>query len=469
MRKLVLSFALLLPLICDPLFVPERPVVSPAKLGELIVLTRNTPTTRYIDADGQYRGLEHDLVELFAKDLGVKVHYVDRQPLYRILTSLQHHEAHLAAAGIAVTSSSLDEFQFAPSYQMTQSVLAYNTDDGPPRSPADLVGERIEVVKGSASIEDLRVLRKRFPKLRWHEVAESDSEGLLARLSEGKSDVVVTESHVLDVVRKFHPNIARAFSIGDPKPLAWVFPKGSDSSLIQRAEEFFLRITRDGTLAQLLERYYGHSERLDRLDIANFLERRLTVLPRYKRWFKEAQDVSGIDWRLLAALGFQESHWDPLATSPTGVRGVMMLTEETADRMKVQDRLEPRSNILAGARYLAEIRDMLPDRIQEPDRTWLALAAYNQGFGHMEDGRILAQRKKMNPDLWSNVKRTLPLLSVYEHYSTVKHGFCRGGEAVILTENIRAYYDILLRFEAPHVPSMRLLSTNGARVSGAVR
>jgi membrane-bound lytic murein transglycosylase F len=131
--------------------------------------------------------------------------------------------------------------------------------------------------------------------------------------------------------------------------------------------------------------------------------------------------------------------------------------------MRVTDRLEPRQNILAGSRYLLELKDTLPVRIREPDRTWLALAAYNVGYGHLEDGRILAQRRGLNPDLWVNVKQVLPLLSRYEYYSTVKYGFCRGGEAVVLTENIRSYYYVLRRLEAPHSPGFELFTKTVAR------
>jgi membrane-bound lytic murein transglycosylase F len=467
MRKELLSLALLLPLVCDPGFIAGRPVAPAFKTGELVVLTRNTPTTRYIDSQGRYAGLEYDLVERFAREQGLRVRYVERMPLYQLLPALADRQAHLAAAGLAITPGRLGAFQFSPAYQMVQPVLAYNTDDAPPRGVKDLVGKRIEVVKGSAAIEQLRALRARFPRLRWIEVAESDSEGLLTRLSEGKSDLVVTESHVLDIVRKYYPNLARAFPIGDPTPLAWMFPQSGDPELARRVEEFFLRITYDGTLRQLLERYYGHGQRLDQLDIANFLERRVSVLPRYRAMFREAQELTGIDWRLLAALGFQESHWDPNAISATGVRGLMMLTAETADRMKVTDRLDPRRNILAGARYLLELRDTLPVRIREPDRTWLALAAYNLGYGHLEDARVLTRRRGLNPDLWVDVKQALPLLSRYEYYSTVKYGFCRGGEAVVLTENIRSYYDILLRFEPPYTPGFELFRAGEQRQEGS--
>lgn len=458
MRRLLASFALLLPLVLEPTFVPSRPVLPPGKLGELLVLTRNSPTTRYVDQEGRYSGVENDLIQLFAREQGLRVRYLDRQPLHHILPALKHQQAHLAAAGLAITSDRLDHFQFSPSYQMVQGVLAYNTENRAPRGPKDLVGKRIEVVKGAAELEDLRLLKARFPGIRWREVPESDSEGLLIRLSQRQTDYAVTQAHVLDIVRKFHPNVARAFPLGDPKPLAWVFPRNADPVLVDQAEEFFLRLIYDGTMRQLLERYYGHAERLNPLDVAHFLQKRMTLLPGYAPMFKEAQELTGIDWRLLAALGFQESHWNPLATSPTGVRGLMMLTVDTVDRMGVTDRLDAKQNIMAGARYLAELKDTLPLRIREPDRTWLAMAAYNIGYGHLEDGRVLAQRRKLDPDLWSEVKAVLPLLSQYEYYSTVKYGFCRGGEAVILTENVRAYYDILQRLEAPHSPGFELFT-----------
>jgi membrane-bound lytic murein transglycosylase F len=118
----------------------------------------------------------------------------------------------------------------------------------------------------------------------------------------------------------------------------------------------------------------------------------------------------------------------------------------------VNDRLDPRQNIIAGARYLKILIDTLPDRIIEPDRTWLALASYNIGYGHLEDARILTQRHGLNADKWVDVKKTLPLLTRAEFYTAVKRGYARGGEAVILTENIRNYFDILVRYEDSYRP-----------------
>jgi membrane-bound lytic murein transglycosylase F len=171
--------------------------------------------------------------------------------------------------------------------------------------------------------------------------------------------------------------------------------------------------------------------------------------------FEEGQNVSGIDWRLLAAISYHESHWNPLATSSTNVRGLMMLTEETADRMKVTDRLDPRQSILAGARYLRLLQEELPRRIANEERIWLGLAAYNQGQGHLEDARVLTARAKLNADTWLDVKKMMPLLTQPEYFEQTKHGYARGGEAVILVETVRLYYDMLKHLDTHEMPNLQ--------------
>jgi membrane-bound lytic murein transglycosylase F len=190
--------------------------------------------------------------------------------------------------------------------------------------------------------------------------------------------------------------------------------------------------------------------------VVGILDQRQKLLPRLRKYFQEAQAITGIDWRLLAAIGYQESNWNPFATSPTGVRGIMMLTGETADRMGVTNRLDARQSILGGARYLALMKDALPARIPEPDRTWIALAAYNQGQGHIEDARRIAQARGEQPDSWAAVKQALPYLSRGGYDKVVKYGYARGAEALIFAENIRSYYDILLRLEPDYQPFLNL-------------
>jgi len=396
---------------------------------------------------------------LFGKELGVPVKFIVAKQFDQILPDLAQHKAHLAAAGLSVTAEREKRVRFAPTYQTVQQQVIFNTDMEMPNSFQDLIGKRIEVVAGSSYAESLRQAKIKFKDLKWHEIKISESEELLNRLAAGSLDAVIVDSNIYEIAQNFHPNLRVAFDVNKPQSLAWAFPRDVDPRFYARAVAFFKRIEQDGTLKQLIERYYGHVNRLEEADIAGILENMRHLLPKYRRLFHEAQELTGIDWRLLAALGYQESHWNALATSPTNVRGLMMLTEETADSLGVSNRLDARESILAGAEYLVMMKEMVPDRLTEPDRTWLALAAYNQGYGHLEDARILAQRHGLNPDAWSDVKQTLPLLAKSEYFNTVKHGFARGGEPVIFVENIRTYYDILVKFEPAYKPSFSLVSS----------
>jgi transglycosylase-like protein with SLT domain len=166
------------------------------------------------------------------------------------------------------------------------------------------------------------------------------------------------------------------------------------------------------------------------------------LLPRYQPLFKEAGERCGIDWRLLAAMAYQESNWNPKARSPTGVRGMMMLTEDTADELDV-NRENPAESISGGAMYLQQIRERLPPRIREPDRTWMALAAYNQGMGHLLDARELAVMLGRDPNRWQNVRAALPLLAQPRWFGKLRHGYAEGGDAVAYVANVSGYYDLL--------------------------
>lgn len=432
--------------------VTEKPLPPVQISGEIVVITRNSPTSYYEDAEGDYAGLEHDLAALFAEELGLKIKFIVAKRFDEIIPILERQQAHFAAAGLSVTPAREKKLRFSIPYQTVQQQVVYNTDFKRPTGIKDLIGKNLSVVAGSSYVERLNEAKQQFPELVWEEAATKESEELLDRVTTNGVDAVIADSNIVDVAQNFHPNLGVAFEFGNPEQLAWAFPKNSDPYLYEKSKEFFKKIQKNGTLKRLIDRYYGHIKRLDRPDIEGFLDKMRSTLPRFKHLFQQAQEITGVDWRLIAALGYQESHWNPLATSPTGVRGLMMLTGDTADRMGVKNRLDPKQSILAGAEYFLDMLDMVPDRIPDPDSTWLAMAAYNVGYGHLEDARILAQRQKLNSDTWTDLKKTLPLLSKFEYHSTVKHGYARGGEPVIFVENIRTYYDILLKFEKPYKP-----------------
>jgi membrane-bound lytic murein transglycosylase F len=333
--------------------------------------------------------------------------------------------------------------RFGPAYhEITQQVI-YRLGSTRPLDMKDTLDGTLEVVAGSSHEEELERLKKDLPELKWQAHDDLGSEDLLYLVREGVVDYTIADSHEAALNRRYYPKLGVAFDLTDPQPLAWAFPHSEDSSLYDAAVEFFEEIRSDGTLGRLIERYFGHVGRMNFVDFRTFRRHVLERLPRLRPHFEKAAAETGIDWRLLAAIGYQESHWDNEAVSPTGVRGIMMLTSATAGQLGVEDRTDPEQSIMGGARYVKVVRRKIPKRIADPDRMWLALAAYNIGFGHLEDARILTQRQGANPDKWADVKHRLPLLMKKKWHSTVKHGYARGREAVTYVDNVRNYYDML--------------------------
>ena len=410
--------------------------------NELIVITRNNATTYYIGPDGP-TGFEYELARRFADYLNVELRIVIPPNFKDILPLTALGDAHLAAAGLTVTEKRKEKVRFGPVYHTITPQLVYRSGTRRPKNPAELNG-LLEVVAGSSHEERLEELRETYPTLTWEADEEQGSEELMELVWQQLIDYTIADSNELSVNRRFYPELRPAFDISEPKQLAWAFPRSDDDSLYMAATFFFNKIKADGTLAQLIERYYGHIRKFDYVGTRKYLLHIEQRLPQYRAMFQSAADNIGMDWRLLAAIGYQESHWDPDAVSPTGVRGLMMLTQAAAKDIGVTNRRDPEQSILGGAEYLARIITRIPERINEPDRTWLALAAYNVGLGHLEDARKLTQKNKGNADRWVDVKKNLPLLSKKKWFKQTRYGYARGWEPVRYVENIRTYYDVLV-------------------------
>jgi len=442
-----------------------KPIAPIAQSGELVVLTVNGPATYYEDAQGHPSGLEYDLVTLFARELGVPARFIVTDNPAKIDLLLRQGQAHLAAAALARHFDFPGGLTWGPSYFTTQHQVVGRAGEAKPRSLQDIAEQRIGVIDESvaeymlATPSTLAYHIQRLPPA-------ASTADLLEQVDDGLLDYALVESNRFTLARRFFPQLDVAFNVGKPVEYAWLISTVDKRRIVQAAQPFFERIRKDGTLKRLVDRHYGHAARFTAIDSETMLEKIATTLPKLKPYFAEAEIVSGIDWRLLAALGYQESHWDATATSPTGVRGLMMLTEETADRLQVANRLDPRESILGGARYLALLKEGLPNRIREPDRTYIALAAYNIGLGHLEDARVLTQSGKLDPDQWQDVRQVLNRLSEPDTYMDAKHGYARGFETLQFVDNVRNFYDILARMEprGGEQPegSVAQLSTKGA-------
>jgi len=440
MRLVLIMFTLFIAA-CD-LF-PQSRLDSVKNEGVLRVLTRNSATTYYEGTHGP-AGLEYDLVAGFAEYLGVQLKLETPATLSQVLHKIQAGEADIAAAGLTVTDERKALLNFGISYQHISPQLVYRVGTRPPKDLDALHGS-LEVVAGSSHAERLRSLREEHPELSFQKTNELDSEQLLNLVWEQVIDYTVADSNEVSISRRFYPELRVAFDINPPQPLAWAFPPGKDRSLVDEADEYLKLLKENGQLDRLLKRYYAYVSDFDYVGTRRYMKHIDQRLPLYQAWFEQAGKETGVDWRLLAAIGYQESQWDPKAVSPSGVRGLMMLTQATMQQMGItKSRHDAQASIEGGARYIASVKKRIPERIKEPDRSWMALAAYNIGYGHLEDARILAQNDGAAPDKWIDVKKYLPLLSQKKWYQKTRYGYARGREPVRYVENVRSYYDILI-------------------------
>ncbi|MCW8935363.1 MAG: membrane-bound lytic murein transglycosylase MltF [Gammaproteobacteria bacterium] len=410
--------------------------------GELVIVTRNSSTTYYEGPNGK-TGFEYDLAKRFAESLGVELRVITSDNLHEIFEILNTGKAHFAAAGLTITESRKEYVRFAPSYMDVTEQLIYNNQSYRPRTAEDLDDGILEVIDGSSHVESLIELKTKYPELNWNTHKNIDSEQLLYLVENQLIDYTVADSNEVSLNQRFLLELRVAFDISKPKKLAWAFPKIKDSSLYDKAMSFFWRNLNDGEITHLIEKHYGHVDKFDYVGNRIYKRHIATRLSKYLDMYHEAADKYNLDWKLLAAMGYQESHWNPKAVSPTGVRGIMMLTRQTAGLLGVKNRLDPKSSIFGGAKYLDRIRRRFPEELKEPDRTWYAMAAYNVGYYHVRDAQKIAEQQGKDPNKWTDLQTTLPLLARKKWYKKTKYGYARGWEPVKYVTNIRRYYDLL--------------------------
>jgi len=411
--------------------------------GVLRIVTRNGPTT-YYENRGSGTGFEYVLAKMFANHLDVDLEVTPVYGIDDLFEHLQKGRADLAAASLTPSPERARVFEFGPTYMKVRQFVIYRRGKAYADATPDLFGKRLRVMQNSSQEETLIALREEFPDLEWDAPPKLETTDLLEQLENGEIDFAVIDSNDYIANKGFYPQLRVAFSIGEPGALAWALGNKLDNTrLLKELDNFFATIRQTGELASLVERFYGHNESNTQINSQTFVENVESRLPEYKDLIEQVALEYEIDWRLLAAISYQESYWNPRAVSPTGVKGMMMLTRNTAKEMGVDYRFDARQSLRGGARYFKKMYQLISDEIREPDRSWFALAAYNIGRGHMEDARTLTEQQGGNPDHWKDVKERLPLLRQRKYFSTTRFGFARGDEAVNYVQNIRHYYSLL--------------------------
>ncbi|MES1947843.1 membrane-bound lytic transglycosylase F [Salinisphaera sp. C84B14] len=411
-------------------------------LGTLRVATVNSATTYYLDADGP-TGFEYDLIREFAQSLGLRFDMVVMPDQQAVIDAVASGHAHIGV-GVAVSEPRRQRVRFTPPYDDSALEAVYRVYKHKPKTLADLSGDL--VLPAHTAFADW--LRSNRPEIVFRVDDQANTEELMDRVAAGDLVATVASADIVDMNQRYYPNLRVAFTLDDVRQhTAWaVAGRGDmngDDTLYNEAIAFLEQAKENGRLHILRDRYFGHVKRLGFVGGHEFARQVDNRLHLWENYFKRAGNEYGLDWRLLAAIGYQESHWDKNAVSPTTVRGIMMLTQAAASDMDVTNRRDPAQSIDGGARYFVRMLERMPDEIQQPDRTWFALAAYNIGYGHVMDARRLLEDRGRDPNLWVNLRDALPWLTQERYISDTRYGYARGHEAATYVGNIRAYFDIL--------------------------
>ena len=409
--------------------------------GELRVVTLNLPTCYYLGSQGT-EGLEFELASAYAARLGVKLNMYPLADERALQAELAAGRADIAAASLTNTPEWSRAGDAAEPYARIPQLVVYAKNAVRPRETLQLESAKVAVRAGSPQERILQRLKSTVaPQLVWEETAPSSADPV-EDVDSGDALYAITDAREFSFAHHLYPNLLVGFALPEERPVQWIVRHGA-RQLLASVNAFFRDLNASGTLAELMDDTSGDTRRFAYEESREFQNHVGDRLPRYRSWFEQAARQSGLDWRLLAAIGYQESKWDPQAQSFDGARGVMMLTADTAQALGIRDRSNPEQSILAGARYLAQVREKIPERIAEPDRTWLTVAAYNVGFGHLEDARIIAQQRGKDPDSWVDVRQQLPLLAQERWYTRARRGYARGWEPVQFVDRIQRYLTLL--------------------------
>ncbi len=425
---------------------------TPQEEGALRIAALPDPALSHLPDGTPREGFVREFMGGFARHLGVPLSMREVDGFEEL--ELLVREGHVHVGAFLNTMPPPKGIIFSKAVSSTPLWVVGHADDSLlPHSLVDLAGLEVHTIPSSPAAIALEALpADRRPTIIG--LPDNSQQELLRMVAQRQVDLAAVDELHMRVAANFQPDLQPAVKLFGERKFAFAFPESMDTELRNKLEAYIDDGLADGSLTRLYDSYYGHIQRINPESAAKFLSDIRSVLPKYRPLFQKAQERTGIDWRLIAALAYQESHWDEQATSFTNVRGLMMLTEDTADMLRVDNRLDPAQSIRGGADYLLYLMDQLPPSVTLPDRLWLALAAYNLGMGHLNGGRAIARSQNKNPDLWYELKAVLPLLMRPEYYERLKSGRARGGEAVILVENVRNLHDILSRLEPAHVPPL---------------
>ncbi|CAA6823575.1 MAG: Transglycosylase, Slt family [uncultured Sulfurovum sp.] len=436
----------------DKNIITSKPATLLDKIKEkkrLDVVILDAPVVYYVGSD-DHQGFEYDLLKHYAKSMNLELNLTIVPTIQKALELTRRGVGDLTAASLSINQERLDEFKFGPYFNSVQEeLICHNGLHKRGLMPTEinhLNVLNIAVGENTSASKTLEKIQAEVDGFDFNMTKNLSTQDLLKKVWKKEIDCTVTDTHIFSLSQRYYPELVSTITLTPKLHLGWILRQGDDS-LNESLFRWLNKYERSGKMAELHNFYYGFLKIFDYYDTKVFSKRLKKRFPKYEKIFKKAGEKYNIPWIILAAQSYQESHWNPAAKSYTGVRGMMMLTNNTAKLLKVKNRLSVSQSIYGGAKYFDMMRKKFPENLEGKNLWAFTLAAYNVGLGHVYDAQKLAKKLNKNPNSWNDLKTVLPLLSQKKYYKDLKHGRARGNEPVHYVDAIQHYYDIMVKYE----------------------
>ena len=416
----------------------------------LRMLTRNNAATYFLWR-GELMGFEYELAKKFARQIGVRLEVIVVPDRASLFTWLREGKGDLVAASITIPGTEkaknrYPELVYSRPYDKVRELVVGRNDENEISKLSELSDRTFHVRKSSAYWERLQNLKRDGVAVKIKAVPENEeTEEVLAKVANGKYDLTLADSHILDVELTWRDDIKAIFDLDKEISHGWVLRRSS-SELLKQVNEFLKKEYRGLFYNMTHQKYFEKPK-----TIAKRLEERVDSnangkLSPYDDHVKEFAKQYNFDWRLVTAQMYQESRFDPTAKSWAGALGLMQIMPRTARELGVKNLKDPKLSIQAGVKYLDWLRERFEPELSVRDRMWFTLAAYNAGPGHVHDARRLARQMGWSSTRWfDNVERAMLLLSRRKYARKANFGYVRGSEPVKYVRNIHDLFQAYVK------------------------
>lgn len=422
----------------EPIYRDLDTIQTEGKLRALI----HYSSTSYFIYKGVPQGFEYELLSLYADHIGTTLEVVPIKSLDSVFIELNKGTADIAAANLTVTEERKEQVYFTHPVLITKQVLIQRkpanwkklkkkqVKDSLVRSIHELAGKKIVVREHSSFFKELKRIEKEIKQDIEIEFVPGSftSEDLIEMVAVGEKEYTVADKNIAMVNEWYYPNIDAKMVLSKHQDIAWAIRNNSDSLLVS-VNKWLGEFQKTKKFKSLLNKYFKNQHLVKNRVKHQYYTLSSGQISMYDELIKKHAPTIGWDWELLAALIYQESHFNNSARGWGDSFGLMQFMPETGARFGVDFSSGPEQNIIAGTKYIAKLNAIWEPEVEDKEeRIKFILASYNAGPGHVIDAKNLAVKYGKNPKLWSDVGYFLLNKSKRKYYNddVVKHGYYKG-------------------------------------------